>query len=227
MTRCFFLSLFLFLTLPALSQRAGTVLRDGHVAKIRAVLADRYFSATEIPDSVFERMRGRSFADGCTVPRSELRYLRLLHANDNGQTQVGEMVCNKAIAEDLLSIFRRLYLRGYRISRMVLIDDYGADDERSMAANNTTCFNFRLMTGSASRVSKHGRGLAVDINPLYNPYVKGSKVTPAAGRPYADRSLRHPMVIRRGDLCHTLFQRHGFSWGGAWRTLKDYQHFEK
>ena len=132
-----------------------------------------------------------------------------------------------AIAADLLSILRQLYRAGYRIGRMVLVDDYGADDLRSMEANNTTCFNFRFVTGSRTRVSRHGMGMAVDINPLYNPYVKGEKVQPSAARRYVNRRDTVTMAIRRGDLCHRLFTQHGFRWGGAWRSLKDYQHFEK
>lgn len=188
---------------------------------------EHFFTQQEIPDEVFGRMRGKSFGHNCTVKRSDLRYLLMLHRNKEGRTQVGEMVCNKAVASDLLAIFRRLYDEGYRIERMVLIDDYDADDEKSMAANNTTCFNFRFMTGSRTRVSKHGMGMAVDINPLYNPYVKGETVKPAAARRYVRNRGSIPMAIRHGDLCHTLFLKHGFSWGGAWRSLKDYQHFEK
>lgn len=177
-------------------------------------------------------MRGKSFGSNCTVKRSELRYLRLLHRNMKGETQVGEMVCNKLIANDLIDIFRKLYQAHYRIERMVLIDDYDADDNRSMNANNTSCFNFRYMTGSTSRISLHGMGLAVDINPLYNPYVSRSgAVSPAKGKPYAVRKAGvhkslDDIIIRQGDLCHRLFTQRHFIWGGAWKGLKDYQHFE-
>lgn len=179
----------------------------------------RYFYSAEIPDEVFQRMQGKSFPKTCTVKRSDLRYLRVLHYNRNGETQVGEMVCNKAVSADLIDIFRRLYDARYPIERMVLIDEYGADDERSMEANNTSCFNFRLMTGSTTRVSKHGLGMAVDLNPLYNPYVKGKTVKP--------KGAKLPPEITRSSLPYRLFTKHGFKWGGAWKSLKDYQHFEK
>lgn len=227
MKRCYLIYMLLLLALPSLSQRAGTVLPECRGEGERQRLEQRFFTQQEIPDEVFSRMKGRSFGRGCTVRRSDLRYLRLLHRNVEGRTQVGEMVCNKAIAADLLSIFRQLYRAGYRIGRMVLVDDYGADDLRSMEANNTTCFNFRFVTGSRTRVSRHGMGMAVDINPLYNPYVKGEKVQPSAARRYVNRRDTVTMAIRRGDLCHRLFTQHGFRWGGAWRSLKDYQHFEK
>jgi len=192
---------------------------------------DRCFTAEKIDKTVQTRMRGRSFKRGCTVALSSLRYLRVLHYDSEGNIRLGEMVCSNVISGDLLSIFHKLYEARYPIERMVLIDDYGADDERSMAANNTTCFNFRLVAGSR-RLSKHSLGRAVDINPLYNPHVrrkqgKVSLVAPQAGRRYANRVLGLPMMIDRDDLCYRLFIEHGFRWGGDWRSSKDYQHFEK
>ena len=147
---------------------------------------------------------------------------------------MGEMVVNATIATKVVAIFRRLYELGYRIERMVLIDEYGADDETAMRANNTSCFNFRFQTGSTTRISKHGMGLAIDINPLYNPYVRRRRdgtfhVEPSEGRPYAfDRARRSdiPYKIDRNDEAYRLFTAAGFRWGGAWRSVKDYQHFE-
>ena len=189
------------------------------------------FTVDTISDAVFQRMKGKSYSVGCTVKRSELRYLRLSYYDGAGKEQVGEIVCNKMIANDLKEIFQELYRQKYPIERMRLIDDYDGDDERSMQANNTSCFNFRVIAGS-KKLSKHSQGLAIDINPLYNPYVKQrtngpSVVQPATGRKYADRSKRWPYMIEKGDLCHRLFMQHGFKWGGSWRTMKDYQHFER
>ena len=192
---------------------------------------DKCFVAEKIDERTFKRMEGRSFKSGCTTPRSDLRYLKVLHRTKDGRIQLGEMVCHKDISADLLDIFKRLYEARYPIERMVLIDNYNADDEASMAANNTSCFNFRRIGGS-SKPSKHGLGKAVDINPLYNPYVKKKAdgsivVNPKSGKPYVNRSKAFDYKIVRGDLCHTLFIKHGFRWGGGWRSLKDYQHFEK
>lgn len=195
----------------------------------------RCFAAEEISDATFARMRGRSWPEGCPLSRGRLRYLRLLHRNAEGRPQMGEMVVGAEIAASVVAIFRRLYEEGYRIERMVLIDEYGADDELSMRANNTTCFNYRMQTGSRSRVSKHALGLAIDINPLYNPYVRRRRdgschVEPATGRRYAfnrDRRTDIPCKIDRHDLAYRLFTAAGFRWGGAWRSVKDYQHFEK
>lgn len=192
---------------------------------------DRWFSVSEIPDDVFASMQGKSFKAECTVPRSELRYLRVLHKDAEGRSIVGEMVVNRSIALDVMEILRKLYEAGYPIERMRLIDLYDADDERSMQANNSSSFNFRFISHT-TKVSKHGAGLAVDINPLYNPYHKVLKdgtevVEPATGRPYLDRRNAFAYKICEDDLCCRLFKERGFEWGGDWKTCKDYQHFEK
>lgn len=211
--------------------KAGEILDEAFVKKQGI---DCFFRVEEISDAIFQRMWLKSWKKNCTLKRSDLRYLRVLHRNATGQAQVGEMVVNRIIAEKVLKIFRQLYESGYRIEGMVLIDDYGADDEMSMRANNTSCFNFRFMTNSKKRVSKHGLGLAIDINSRYNPYVKrksdgGYSVQPTTGRPYAfnrDKRTDIPYKIDRNDLAYKLFKAAGFSWGGEWRRVKDYQHFE-
>lgn len=190
-----------------------------------------FFSVNAIPDSIFALMKGRSFKADCTVPRSSLRYILCLHRDDGGRSIVGEMVVNKAIAKDVLEIFRQLYEADYPIERMRLIDYWDADDERAMTANNSSSFNFRFISHT-NKVSKHGMGMAIDINPLYNPYTKTladgkTIVEPAAGKPYLDRQRKYKYKIERGDLCFRLFSKYGFHWGGDWQSVKDYQHFEK
>jgi hypothetical protein len=194
-------------------------------------LSAQVFIAREIPDSIWARMQGRSYPQECRIARSELRYLELSFVDFDGREHVGQMICNKQIANDLLYVFRQLYEARYPIASMRLIDDYEADDSRSMASNNTSCFCYRRVAGSKS-LSKHSRGMAVDINPLYNPcvYVKSGRVLPPEGNKYAhDRDKRKdiPSKIDTTDLCYRLFVSRGFRWGGTWRTIKDYQHFEK
>ena len=187
------------------------------------------FAAEEISDEVFERMRGKSYPEDCPVELSELRYLRLSYKDIDGNSHEGEMVCNASIADKLVEIFRTLYENDYPIEHMSLVDDYDADDETSMSANNTSCFNFRYISGT-KKISKHGEGLAVDINPRYNPYVKekdGSiHVEPVSGAAYTDRALEFDYKIDENDLAYKLFTEAGFTWGGSWKSVKDYQHFE-
>ncbi len=161
----------------------------------------------------------------------DLRYLQVLHIGFDGEAHVGELIVNEAIADDILEIMQQLYENQYPIERMVLVDEYGGDDELSMQANNTSCFNYRTVEGS-DNLSKHSYGLAIDINPFYNPCVRtyadgSSKSFPEGSGEYADRSKDFPYKIDKDDLCYRLFTEHGFRWGGTWNSLKDYQHFDK
>ena len=164
------------------------------------------------------------------MPVSDLRYLHVLHVGFDGQTHEGEIICNKAIAEDLLEIFEALYEAGYQIEKIKLVDEYNAEDEASMADNNSSAFNFRFISHT-TKISNHGKGMAIDINPLYNPYIKtvngNLNIEPANSSDYVDRTKDFPHKIDENDLAYQLFIAHGFSWGGAWSSSKDYQHFEK
>lgn len=189
------------------------------------------FTINEIDDEVFGRIKGKSYKDNCTVPLSQLRYLTVGYRTIDGNTSKGEIICNKDIATDLIEIFKNLYEADYPIESIRLIDEFDADDIKSMQANNTSCFNFRQIAGS-KKLSKHALGLAIDVNPLYNPYVKMKTdgtliVSPEEGRPYADRNSEIPYKIDENDLLYKEFVKHGFEWGGSWTSLKDYQHFEK
>lgn len=191
----------------------------------------QFFRNVPIPDTVFASMQGRSFKKNCTVPRDSLRYILCLHRDIKGNAIVGEMVVNKAIAKDVLEILRELYEHSYPIERMRLVDNWNAEDEALMRDNNSSSFNFRFISHT-TKVSKHGMGMAVDINPLYNPYVKTLKdgrkvIEPATAGKYTDRKADFPYKIKRGDLCYRLFIEHGFTWGGDWKSCKDWQHFEK
>ena len=186
------------------------------------------FYITEITDDIFARIKGKSFKDDCTLPREDLRYLHVLHKDKDGTVHEGEMIVNKHIAEDVLDILRQLYENDYPIEKIRLVDEYDADDQKSMEDNNSSSFNFRLISHT-NRISNHGLGLAVDINTLYNPYTKvvnGERIIePVTGEPYLDRDASFDYKIEKGDLCYRLFTEHGFEWGGDWTDRKDYQHF--
>lgn len=190
--------------------------------------ADFYIS--EIPDDIFAKMQGKSYKDNCTVPRDDLRYVHVLHMGFDGEVKDGELVVSKKIADDVLEIFEELYKADYPIEKVRLVDEYDADDEASMSDNNSSAFNFRFISHT-TRISKHGLGMAVDINTRYNPYVKTVdeklSIEPANGADYVDRSKDFPHKIDHDDLCYKLFKEHGFTWGGDWTHSKDYQHFER
>lgn len=197
---------------------------------LRAHGSSTFFQNIAIPDTIFTLMQGKSYKADCTIPREELRYLLCLHRDIKGNAIVGEMVVNVKIADTVLDIFQQLYDAGYPIERMRLVDYWNAEDEMTMRDNNSSSFNFRFISHT-TKVSKHGKGVAVDINTLYNPYHKmlsdGTEVIePLTGKPYLDRTQSFPYKIEKGDLCYRLFTEKGFEWGGEWTSCKDYQHFE-
>ena len=203
--------------------------RNSDTETPEASYADDFY-ISEIPDDIFARMQGKSYKEDCTVPREDLRYVHVRHMGFDGEAKEGELVVNKAIADDVLAIFEELYKADYPIEKVRLVDEYDADDEASMSDNNSSAFNFRFISHT-TRISRHGLGMAVDINTRYNPYVKTVdgklSIEPANGADYVDRSKDFPHKIDHEDLCYKLFKEHGFTWGGDWTHSKDYQHFER
>lgn len=207
--------------------QVGDVVEDSVLAQKGM---EQFFYKEELSDEVFARMDGVSYPQNAQIGREELCYLRVLHTGFDEKTYIGELVVNQKIADDVLEIMKELYENHYPIEKMRLIDEYGADDEASMSDNNTSAFNYRTIAGT-NRLSKHGQGLAVDINPRYNPCVRTKNgittVEPQNGSTYVDRNADFSYKITEGDLCLQLFLEHGFTWGGSWNSVKDYQHFEK
>lgn len=165
------------------------------------------------------------------ISYDELRYVHILHYDFDGKLAEGELICNEAIAGDLVKIFYELYRNEYQLEKVRLIDEYDGNDNASMTDNNTSCFNYRNVENSTS-LSKHALGLAIDINPFYNPYITynedGSEnVSPTGSEAYANRESSFPYKIDENDLCYKLFISYGFTWGGNWNSCKDYQHFQK
>lgn len=189
-----------------------------------------YYEA--ISDTLRRYITGISYpTEDAEISLDELRYVHIWHYNFNDDPVEGELICNEAIAQDLVEIFYELYRNEYQLEQVLLIDEFDGDDISSMEANNTSCFNYRPIQDS-NRLSKHALGLAVDINPLYNPYITyntdGTEdVSPVSGSTYADRSASFSYKIDESDLCYKLFIQHGFTWGGNWNSCRDYQHFQK
>lgn len=206
---------------------AGSIL---DISRIEEGLTESLFYSEKPGDELQQRIMGISYQGNDNISIEELRYLRVLYMGFDGQSHIGELLVNQSIADDVLEIMAKLYENEYAIEKMVLVDAYGADDEQSMEDNNTSAFNYREVAGT-SRMSRHSLGLAIDINPKYNPYVKGSGetavISPANAAEYADRSREFAHKIDENDLCYQLFIEHGFTWGGSWNSVKDYQHFEK
>jgi len=180
-------------------------------------------SVLVIDDAIAARMTA-SWRPGCPVGLEDLRLVTVSHWGFDGRPQVGELVVHVRSADALVRVFERLFLARFPIERMRLVDEYGADDDRSMAANNTSAFNCRSATGS-TRWSEHAYGSAVDVNPVQNPYVTRSGVSPPAGAAYTARNAATPGLITRDGPVVAAFAAIGWGWGGSWSSGKDYQHF--
>jgi D-alanyl-D-alanine carboxypeptidase len=166
-----------------------------------------------------------SWRRGCPVPPERLRMVRADFWGFDRRVHRGELIVHRDHARRILAVMEKLFDAHYPIERMRLVDAYEGDDDRSMAANNTSAFNCRRVSGTR-RWSEHAYGLAIDVNPLRNPYVTaGGRVSPPAGRRYANRARAGAAMIRPGDKVVRAFAAAGWKWGGYWSGSRDYQHF--
>jgi hypothetical protein len=182
-------------------------------------------SAVAIPEEVRDEMTGTSWHPELDCPAFEdLRLLTVGHWRFDGTIGSGELVVAASATDKIAEVFRRLYDARFPIARIERVDLFGGDDDASMAANNTSAFNCRRVTGG-TRLSDHSFGTAIDINPIQNPYVSGGTVLPSAGSEYLDRSNVRPGMIVAGDEATRAFADIGWGWGGNFSSIKDYQHF--
>lgn len=182
-----------------------------------------------IPDAVWAAMQGKSWhADRSCPGREELVLLTVPYRDFDGNRQTGQLIVAKAEGERIARAFDAIFESGtFRIARMALVDAYGGDDDASMAANNTSAFNCRHV-GGTKKLSEHAFGTAIDINPVQNPYVTNAGTYPAEGAAFDEAHERKGDVtgiILPGDAVTKAFGDAGWSWGGNWKTKKDYQHF--
>jgi hypothetical protein len=203
---------------------AASAAADGTVVKADATAALFRGGIATGRDAVRKRVRD-SWRPGCPVGPVELRLLRVDHWGFDGRVHRGELIVHRDHARRILVVFAKLFKARYPVQRLRPVDAYRADDDRSMAANNTSGFNCRRVPGSSSW-SEHAFGRAIDLNPLRNPYVtRGGRVSPPAGRPYANRARRAAGMIHGGDTVVRTFAAAGWRWGGDWSGSRDYQHF--
>jgi hypothetical protein len=185
------------------------------------------FKSEPLSPELLEKIRRTTWHPGCPVKPEDLRQVNVSYRDFHNRSQNGTLIVNREVADDVLRIFQSLYNHGFQIERMVPIEEYGGNDDTSMAANNTSAFNCRDTTGKPGVFSNHSWGRAIDINPLTNPYVKGNKVLPPEGRKYVDRTKEFPGSILKNGFVVREFERAGWTWGGNWPDRQDYQHFEK
>lgn len=187
-------------------------------------------TASPIPPEIRDEMTGRSWRAAPECPAfDELRLLRLSYWGFDDRAHEGELVVAAPVAAPVLGVFEQIFDARFPIGQMRRIDVFDGDDYASMAANNCSAFNFRLIgvrtdTGVA-RLSQHAFGVAIDINPVQNPWIREDTVLPPEGAAYLDRDdVRPGMIVRPGPVV-AAFEAIGWQWGGDWQTRKDYHHF--
>ena len=177
-----------------------------------------------IPEDVRSLMHGRTWHEGCPVSLDELSLLNLTYWGEDQQAHEGELIVHQSQSEAVVRIFQTLYEQRFPLTSMKLMWHFEGSDDASMKANNTSGFNCRQIKNT-QKWSNHSYGMAIDINPLWNPWVRGEIVDPPEGKPFVDREQVHPGIIRAGDAVVTAFAKEGWKWGGYWSKTKDYQHF--
>jgi hypothetical protein len=212
----------------------------GEIRPTPPALRDRRFT---LPDQLPE-LPGRGFASrvaspppadviarstwraGCPVGVDDLAWIRLTFWGFDDQRHTGELLANASVADDLVSVLRRLYADRFPIEEMAISTRADQDAPPTGDGNATEVFNCRPTTGGTS-FSQHAYGLAIDVDSFQNPYVKGDLVLPELASSYLDRADVRPGMIEPGDDVVQAFAAIGWEWGGDWQSLKDYQHFSQ
>jgi poly-gamma-glutamate synthesis protein (capsule biosynthesis protein) len=178
-----------------------------------------------IPPELRARMAGSSWhgSDPRCPDWDALAYLVVDHVGFDGKPTRGELVVAARLGSRAVELFRRLWQLGFPIRRLRLVDDYAGSDDASMAADNSSAFNFRVVSGT-DILSQHALGRAIDLNPIENPWRKPDRIVPEAGRAFADRRCIRPgMIVRPGPVISAIDEL-GWEWGGDWMHASDDHH---
>lgn len=163
--------------------------------------------------------------EGANVPESiknKLTIVEVEYFSFDDKLHRGQIVIHKSASRDIKEIFEFIKDTRFPIAKAIPITRYHWSDEASMRDNNTSAFNYRKISGQ-SVLSAHAKGLAIDINPRQNPHLKKNEIIPSNGK-YDENA---PGTITKKSQLVSEFKKRGWQWGGAWRSSKDYQHFEK
>ncbi|WP_188779881.1 M15 family metallopeptidase [Marmoricola endophyticus] len=239
-------------TTPTRAAPLGTVPPPWLGTRVLATNADGYVSARPTPPALRNRrftlpdqlaaLPGSGFASrvaapaparviarstwqpACPVAADDLAWVRLTFRGFDGERHTGELLVNRSAADDVVAVFRRLWRADFPVEQMHVTSRAELDAAPTGDGNNTSAFVCRPVTGGSS-YSVHAYGLAIDVDPFQNPYVKGDRVIPELATSYVDRSRCRPGMIEPGGPVTSAFASVGWVWGGTYRSLKDLQHF--
>ncbi len=188
------------------------------------MLPGRGFQARVASPAPPEVIARSTWAPGCPVAAKDLSWVRLTFRGFDHRRHTGELLVATRAADDLVTVFRELWRERFPIEQMSITTKAEQDAAPTGDGNDTGVFACRPVTGGTS-YSQHAYGLAIDLNPFQNPYLKGEVVLPELASAYLDRANARPGMILPGSPAVRAFERIGWGWGGSWRSLKDYQHF--
>lgn len=188
------------------------------------------FLIKNIPEELAAKMQQKNiWTPDCPVSLERLKLLEVRHYDFSGEVQTGKIIVLDKVAENVITIFKEIFSIKFPIYSIKTIDEFGGDDELAMQENNSSAFNFRPIAGTKT-ISMHSYGLAIDINPLQNPYLvidedsKDVTIHPKKGADYLNRSNIRPGMV---EQIVPILRKHGFTvWGGEWNTPIDYHHFQ-
>jgi hypothetical protein len=193
------------------------------VSRLPAPVGGRFESTIGPVTPQIRRRMGKTWSPRCPVGLAGLRYVTVSFRGFDGEAHTGELVIAAVEAADVVSVFRALFEADFPIEEMRLPTTADIEAHPTGDGNNTAGLVCRATRGTTTW-SAHAYGLAIDLNPFQNPYHDGDVVLPELASAYLDRGWRRPGMILPGSVAVREFARIGWSWGGAWRTLKDYQH---
>ena len=183
---------------------------------------DQFVATIEpVPDDVIARS---TWTEECPVTREELAYINVAHYGFDGEFHTGEIIINARFAEGIVGIFEQLHEARFPIEQLKVTTQEELDAPPTGDGNGSGAFGCREAVGSNSW-SQHAYGLAIDINPFHNPYIKDWLIIPELAEAYLDRDRVLPGMISEGDLVVEAFAEIGWTWGGNWNSLKDWMHF--
>ena len=178
-----------------------------------------------------QKMINSTWKPNCPVPLKNLRLIQVKHYDFKKKQQLGQLIAHKDIAQELLTIFKQLYQKKILIHKIKPLHHYKGDDRKSMIDNITSIFNCRQNTMNPKKFSVHSYGKAIDINPFQNPLVykrkKTIKIKPKEAKHFVNRTKKTIGMIHRNSTIWNIFTSNNWQWGGTWRRVQDYQHFQK
>lgn len=219
--------------LPLRADGFGQVLPTPKVLRDRQLTAastlappndDRFVGIVSAVTPALRERMGETWSPACPVALTDLRYLTVSFRGFDGAAHTGELVVNASVADDVVTVFRRLFSADFPIEQMTLPTTADLRAAPTGDGNNTASYVCRAARGQ-KKWSQHAYGLAVDVNPFQNPLVKRDLVVPELASAYARRDDLRPGMFKPDSPAVRAFRAVGWQWGGAWRSSKDYMHF--